>query len=98
MFIASDRYVSGAGFAIRNMSSQGGTDLLGSVTGLVSNGSSTSDSYIVVKFLESRDLLQSLMDQIDFLDVYDSPFIDLLSRIPKHLPIEERLRSLETLY
>lgn len=93
LFFASDRYVSGAGFAVRNMSSQSGTDLLGSVTGLVSSGSSTSDSYIVVKFLESRDLLQSLIDETDFLQIYGSHTIDSISRIPEGLTIEERLKS-----
>ena len=91
-FIASDRYVSGAGFAVRNMSSQGGADLLGSVTGLVSSGSSTSDSYIVIKFLESRDLLQSLIDETNFLQIYGNHSIDSVSKIPVDLTIEERLK------
>lgn len=93
LFIASDRYASGAGFAVRNMSAQSGTDLLGSVTGLVGSGSSTSDSYIVVKFLESRDLLQSLIDETDFLQIYGNNAIDAISRIPEDLFIEERLKS-----
>ena len=91
IFISTDRYVSGAGFAVRNMSNQGGTDFLGSVTGLVSSGSSTSDSYIIAKFLESRDLLQKLVDETDFLKIYGSDFIDSISRIPEDLTIEERL-------
>ena len=93
IFIASDRYASGAGFAVRNMSAQSGTDLLGSVTGLVGSGSSTSDSYIVVKFLESRDLLQSLIEETDFLQIYGNNAIDAISRIPEDLLIEERLKS-----
>ena len=93
LFIASDRYASGAGFAVRNMSAQSGTDLLGSVTGLVGSGSSTSDSYIVVKFLESRDLLQSLIDETNFLQIYGNNAIDTISRIPEDLLIEERLKS-----
>lgn len=93
LFIASDRYASGAGFAVRNMSAQSGTDLLGSVTGLVGSGTSTSDSYIVVKFLESRDLLQSLIDETDFLQIYGNNAIDTISRIPEDLLIEERLKS-----
>lgn len=93
LFIASDRYVSGAGFAVRNMSAQSGSDLLGSVTGLVGSGSSTSDSYIVVKFLESRDLMQSLMLKSDFLEIYGSQEIDFISRVPEDLKIEERLKS-----
>jgi capsular polysaccharide transport system permease protein len=93
LFIASDRYASGAGFAVRNMSAQSGTDLLGSVTGLVGSGSSTSDSYIVIKFLESRDLLESLIEETDFLQIYGNNAIDAISRIPEDLLIEERLKS-----
>jgi len=93
IFIASDRYASGAGFAVRNMSAQSGTDLLGSVTGLVGSGSSTSDSYIVIKFLESRDLLESLIEETDFLQIYGNNAIDAISRIPEDLLIEERLKS-----
>ena len=93
LFIASDRYVSGAGFAVRNMNSGGGSDLLGSVTGLVGNGPSTYDSYIVAKFLESRDLLESLINEVEFLEFYGYPVIDTISRIPKDLSMEERLRS-----
>ena len=93
LFIASDRYASGAGFAVRNMSAQSGTDLLGSVTGLVGSGSSTSDSYIVIKFLESRDLLESLIEETDFLQIYGNNAIDAISRISEDLTIEERLKS-----
>ena len=85
--------MSGAGFAVRNMSNQSGPDLLGSVTGLVGGGTSSSDSYIVVKFLESRDLLQYLVDEANFLKAYGNHEIDPISRIPEDLTIEERLRS-----
>ena len=93
LFIASDRYTSGSGFAVRNMSTQASNDLLGSVTGLVGAGSSTSDSYIVVKFLKSRDLLQSLINETDFLRIYGNDEIDFISRIPEDLLIEEKLKS-----
>jgi capsular polysaccharide transport system permease protein len=93
IFIASYRYTSGAGFAVRSMSAQSGSDLLGSVTGLVGSGSSTSDSYIVIKFLESRDLLESLINETDFLQIYGNNTIDAISRIPEDLLIEERLKS-----
>ena len=92
IFIASDRYASGAGFAVRSMSAQSGSDLLGSVTGLAGSGSSISDSYIVIKFLESRDLLESLIDETDFLQIYGNNTIDAISRISEELSIEERLK------
>lgn len=93
IFIASDRYVSGAGFTVRNMSTQTNNDFLGSITGLVGNGTSSSDSYIIVKFLESRDLLQSLMNNADFLEIYGRKDIDSISRMSYDLEIEKRLKS-----
>lgn len=93
VFLASDRYVSSAGFAVRNMDNQSSTDLLGSVTGLVNSGSSTSDSYIIIKYLESLDLLKSLMEEVDFLKIYGRNDIDILSRIPEECTLEERLKS-----
>tara|TARA_X000000368_G_C23017228_1_gene706307 strand:- start:534 stop:1670 length:1137 start_codon:yes stop_codon:yes gene_type:complete len=91
-FIASDRYVSGAGFAVRSMTNQGKGDLLTSVTGLASSGSSTSDSYIVNKFLESMDLFSSVNKKSDFLSIYSNPDIDFLSSLNPELSKEEKLK------
>ena len=90
-FYASDRYVSGAGFSVRSMSTQGSNDLLGSFTGLVGSGSSISDSFIVIKFLESRDLIESLLNHTDFNKIYGNKDIDFLSRMGGDLKIEETL-------
>ena len=87
-FIATSRYVSGAGFSVRSMTSQNSGDLLGSVTGLVGSGSSTSDSYIIIKFLESRDLLESLMFDCDFNDIYCRNSIDLFRVFLKNLKLK----------
>ena len=79
-FIASDRYISSAGFAVRSMNSHSSEDFLGSVTGLASSGSSTSDSYMIMRFLESRDLLDSLLLEFDFNKIYGNKDVDFLSR------------------
>lgn len=91
-FIASDRYVSGAGFAVRSMTNQGKGDLLTSVTGLASSGSSTSDSYIVNKFLASMDLFNVVNEKSDFLSIYSNPDIDFLSSLNPDLSREEKLK------
>lgn len=87
--IASDRYVSGAGFAVRSMDSGGSIDMLGAFTGLASTGSTTSDSYIVLKYLESRDLLDQLQQDFDFRAAYSNKKIDILSRLDSTLDIEK---------
>lgn len=75
-FIASDRYVAGA-------------DLLGSFTGLASNGSTTSDSYILLKYLESRDIVENLQEDFPFRQSYGTGDADFLARMAPDLQIEQ---------
>ena len=86
--VASDRYVSGAGFAVRGMDAGGGMDIIGAFTGLASTGSTGSDSYIVLKYLESRDVLDQLQNDFDIRQSYGAENIDFLSRMDAELSIE----------
>ncbi|TWG99905.1 capsular polysaccharide transport system permease protein [Mesorhizobium sp. J18] len=88
-FVASDRYVAGAGFAVRGMDGGSGVDLLGSFTGLASNGSTTSDSYILLKYLESRDIVENLEADFPFRQSYGTDDADILSRMDPDLEIEQ---------
>ncbi|SCM76458.1 Capsule polysaccharide export protein-like protein [uncultured Pleomorphomonas sp.] len=87
--IQSDRYVASAGFAVRGVNAGGGLDVLGAFTGLASSGSTTSDSYIVLKYLKSRDLVERLQADIDLRALYETPLADPLSRLAADLSIEE---------
>jgi capsular polysaccharide transport system permease protein len=87
-FVASDRYVSGAGFAIRGIDANGGTELLGAMAGLASSGTTTSDSYIVLKYMKSRDLVESVDRDVSLRKVYAREDADLLSRLNPALEIE----------
>jgi capsular polysaccharide transport system permease protein len=71
------------------MDAGGGMDVLGAFTGLASTGSTTSDSYIVLKYLESRDLLDRLQKDFDLRGNYSAENIDYLSRMEPDLLIEE---------
>jgi capsular polysaccharide transport system permease protein len=86
-FIASDRYVAGAGFAVRGVD-HGSMDIIGSFTGLASTGSTTSDSYILLNFLKSRDLVEKLEARLPFRDIYSGNGADFLSRLDPSLSIE----------
>lgn len=86
--LASDRYVSSAGFAVRGMDGGIGGDLIGAVTGLASTGSTTSDSYILLKFLKSRDLVERLENDFPFRQSYGADSIDFLSRLDPTRDIE----------
>lgn len=88
-FVASDRYVSSAGFAVRGVNAGGGLDMIGSFTGLASSGSTTSDSYIILKYLKSRDLVERLQKDTEISQSYSDENIDIISRMPADLKIEE---------
>ena len=91
IFIASDRYVSGAGFAVRGVdgvASVGG-DFLGALTGLDSTGTTTTDSYILLEFLHSRELVERLNRDYDFMAAYSNDAVDYLYRLDPAAPIED---------
>lgn len=88
-FIASDRYVSSAGFAVRKMDTSGGIGVVGAFTGLAGAGSTTSDSYILLQYLKSRDLINELEAQIPLRELYSDNRIDFISRLPKNADVEK---------
>lgn len=88
-FVASDRYVSSAGFAVRGVNAGGGMDMIGSLTGLASSGSTTSDSYIILKYIKSRDLVERLQKDTAIRGAYSDETIDYLSRMNADVTIEE---------
>lgn len=89
--LATERFASFAGFSIRGIDKHSGIDGLGALTGLASTGSTTSDSYIVLRYLESRELVEALDAELDLRSVYSSSEIDLLSRLSPDATVEEFL-------
>jgi capsular polysaccharide transport system permease protein len=87
--VATDRYAAGASFVVRGLDSGGSADIVSSFTGLTSTGSTTSDSYIIRRYLESPDLLRRLDDELDLLTHYGSEDIDWISRFDASLPFED---------
>jgi capsular polysaccharide transport system permease protein len=87
--IAADRYTSGAGFAVRGMSGgMGGADMVQSFTGLAGGSTTISDSYIVLNYLRSRDVVERLERDFDLRAAFDRAEADALSRLPPDVPIE----------
>ena len=90
LFVASDRYAAGAGFSVRSMDSgAAGGDLLGAISGLSSVGSTTTDSYILIEYMKSRELVEKLQKEVDFVKAYSNDEIDFIYRLPLNQPIEE---------
>lgn len=86
---ATDRYATGASFVVRGLEGGGSVDLIGSVTGFTSTGSTTSDSYIIRRYLESPDLVRELDQTLKLREHYSNPSIDPISRYGIDQPFEE---------
>jgi len=89
--IATDRFAARAGFSIRGIDAGAGIDGIGALTGLASTGSTTSDSYIVLSYLGSRELLESVDAKLDLRGVYAGQNIDYISRLNNDVLIEDFL-------
>jgi capsular polysaccharide transport system permease protein len=87
VFIAADRYVSEARFAIRS-SEQQTFDALGMLAGLPSSRT-TSDSYIVVDYISSLDMLAALEARLPLQEMYRDERADFLSRLGPHVSQED---------
>jgi capsular polysaccharide transport system permease protein len=86
---AADRYAVEMKFAVKSPISGGTGDFLGLMTGVNSSSSTVTDSYIVVDFIESQDLVQMLEDRIDLRAIYARPADDILMRFDPTLPNED---------
>jgi capsular polysaccharide transport system permease protein len=87
---ASDRYAVETKFAVRSPSStMPSGDLLSMMTTMSSAGSTSSDSYMLVDFIESRDLIDRLEDKIDLREIYNTDQADFLTRLPDNVTVEE---------
>lgn len=89
MTIATDRYAARAGFSIRGVDTSAGIDGIGAITGLASSGSTTSDSYIVLSYLASRELVEAVDAELDLRGVYAATDVDPLSRLVPDANAEE---------
>ncbi|WP_306151163.1 capsule biosynthesis protein [Roseovarius sp. MMSF_3281] len=66
-----DRYVSYTGFSVRTEEVGSALELLGGVAEL--SGSSSSDTDILYKFIQSQELVQKIDDQIDLRAIWSRP-------------------------
>ncbi len=95
-FIASDRYVAEARYAIRTGAQAPGGGFLENVLGSGSLGSSTrEDAGIVRDYILSRDMLEELQKSVDVRAHYGSPEVDWPSRLRTDASKEDLLEYFE---
>lgn len=80
-FVATDRYAVEVKFAIRSPTGAASPDLLGMVTGAAASGTTQSDSYIVIEYLESRQFVEEIAKHADLVAIYTNKNADFLSRL-----------------
>lgn len=96
--IASDRYASSTSFTVRSMESTAvGTDLLSAFTGSSSSGSTGTDSFIILNFLKSRELVELLREEFDLQQIYSNDAADFFYRMEKDLTIEKLVEYWESM-
>ncbi|ESW60799.1 MAG: hypothetical protein Q27BPR15_10015, partial [Rhodobacter sp. CACIA14H1] len=88
---AADRYAVEVKFAIRSPGGMPASDIVGMVTGGAAAGSTQSDSYMVVAYLQSRQFLDELSGQIDLAAIYSVPEADALYRLPDGASKEDQV-------
>ena len=91
IFLATDQYATQSYFAVRSPSGSGASSsLLGVVAGISGASSSESaDSYIILDFINSRELIEDLEQRIDLRAIYDRPEADFYYRFDPTKPIED---------
>ncbi|MCA1243540.1 lipopolysaccharide biosynthesis protein [Stappia stellulata] len=88
--IASDRYAASASFSVRSMdATPAGGDFLGAIAGLSSVGTTTTDSFILLEYLKSRELIEKVQSEFDLRSAFSNSNIDFLYRLDADAPIED---------
>jgi capsular polysaccharide transport system permease protein len=87
VFIAADRYVSEARFAVRSNQAQA-ADVLGMMTGMTSS-TVVSDSYIVADYVRSSEMIKELERRLPLREIYADPRADFLTRLDPQTSQEE---------
>lgn len=88
-FVAADQYSAEFQLAVRSNDRPALTDQIGAAFGGLGGSSVGPDSYIVVEYLKSRQLLEDIAGAIDLRAVYRRPEADLLSRLGADAPVED---------
>lgn len=89
-FIASDQYAVEAQFAVRSKeTSSGSLDGLSILSGITGSTANSADSYILKNFIESRDLVSKIDQDLNLRELYSGSGADFLAAIDAQAPVED---------
>lgn len=89
-YLASDQYQTEARFTVRSSTPALGKDQMAKVTG-IPKAKIVQDTQMVTNYIESRDMLQLLEEEVGLQAIYSDPGIDIWARLPDDATIEDRL-------
>jgi capsular polysaccharide transport system permease protein len=91
LFVATDQYATESAFAVRSPStSSSSLDITAGIGGLAAAmpGSEVADSHILQAYIESREMVEALIKEGNFLEIYSRPSADQYYRLDPTQPIE----------
>ena len=89
-YLASDQYQTEARFTVRSSTPAIGKDQMAKVTG-IPKAKIVQDTQMVTNYIESRDMLELLEEEVGLRAIYSDRAIDIWARLPEDATIEDRL-------
>ncbi|MDZ4789898.1 MAG: lipopolysaccharide biosynthesis protein [Hyphomicrobiales bacterium] len=93
--IAADQYAVEVRFAVRGSSGQTSTDVLGVVTGIASSGSAAADSYIVMDFIHSREIIEKMAGRLNIREIYSPDKGDIIASFDPDETVEALVKYIK---
>ena len=89
-FFAADQYSVEAQFAVRSKETTGASiDGLTILSGMTGSAPNASDSYVVINFAQSRDLVGKIDKDLDLRKLYSRPEADFFAAVDPEAPVED---------
>lgn len=91
LFVAADQFASSGRLTVRGAPGSSSVSDVGGLMGSlgVPTSNESSDSYILVDYIQSREVVEKLIKQADFLVAYTRPEADFWYRVDPNAPIED---------
>lgn len=87
---AADQYVSKVGFSVRKEEASTAFDVLGSLTSI--SGSSSTDTDILYKFIQSQELVVAAEKTLNLHNIYQKPQSDPLFSLKEDASVEDLVK------
>ncbi|MDX2158839.1 MAG: hypothetical protein SFW09_20240 [Hyphomicrobiaceae bacterium] len=89
-FIAAPQFAAESRVSVRSASNSSGTEVLGIFSNVPLPG--IGDSYIVMDFVRSRQILDKLAPSIDYRSIFNHPNADFLARLDPQWAMEDTVK------